>query len=31
MNKIDLDGNGTLEFDEFLALIKSAQTIKTNN
>ncbi len=28
MSKIDLDGNGTLEFDEFLALIKTAQTMK---
>ena len=31
MNKIDLDGNGTLEFDEFLALVKTAKTMKAEN
>lgn len=24
MSQIDLDGNGTIEFDEFLSLVKSA-------
>jgi Ca2+-binding EF-hand superfamily protein len=28
LKSIDLDGNGSLQFDEFLALIKTAQTLK---
>ena len=31
MSAIDVDGNGSIEFDEFLRLIKSAQTCKNGS